>query len=50
MSPKQIQTYRQRISGTIYDRIDVWLALEVVDLTEPLKQLECSETIIKQKM
>ncbi|MBB4073816.1 magnesium chelatase family protein [Anoxybacillus voinovskiensis] len=44
-SPKQIQAYRQRISGPIYDRIDILLSLEVVDLTETPKRLESSETI-----
>ncbi|MGG3957157.1 ATP-binding protein, partial [Bhargavaea massiliensis] len=31
-SPKQIHAYRQRISGPIYDRIDILLSLEAVDL------------------
>ncbi|EMT44729.1 YifB family Mg chelatase-like AAA ATPase [Anoxybacillus flavithermus] len=44
-NPKQIQAYRQRISGPIYDRIDILLSLEAVDLTESPKQVTCSEVI-----
>lgn len=44
-SPKQIHAYRQRISGPIYDRIDILLSLEAVDLTQKSKQVDCSETI-----
>jgi magnesium chelatase family protein len=44
-SPKQMQAYRNRVSGPIYDRIDLLLSLEAVDLTQEAKPSECSGTI-----
>lgn len=40
-TPKQIQSYHNRISGPIYDRFDIFLYLNTVDLT---KQEKCEET------
>lgn len=31
-TPKQIQSYQSRISGPVYDRIDILLSLESVNL------------------
>ncbi len=42
---KQIQAYRNRVSGPIYDRMDVLLSLEVIDFTKEMKISESSETI-----
>lgn len=47
-SSKQIQAYRNRVSGPIYDRIDVLLSLEVIDFTKETRVSESSETIRKR--
>ncbi|WP_143414836.1 YifB family Mg chelatase-like AAA ATPase [Geobacillus sp. E263] len=47
-SPKQIQAYRNRVSGPIYDRMDVLLSLEVIDFTKETRVSESSETIRKR--
>jgi len=47
-SPKQIQAYRNRVSGPIYDRMDVLLPLEVIDFTKETRVSESSETIRKR--
>lgn len=47
-TPKQIQSYRNRISGPIYDRFDIFLYLLPVDLTKPEKQNETSSIIRKR--
>jgi magnesium chelatase family protein len=47
-SPKQIQTYRNRVSGPIYDRMDILLSLEVIDLTKETLVSEPSEMIRKR--
>jgi magnesium chelatase family protein len=44
-SPKQVQVYRHRVSGPVYDRMDVLLSLEVIDFTREMKISESSETI-----
>ena len=44
-SPKQIQAYRNRLSGPVYDRIDVLLSLQSINLEQPSKQQESSTTI-----
>ncbi|WP_175640191.1 YifB family Mg chelatase-like AAA ATPase [Metabacillus schmidteae] len=36
-TPKQIQSYKNRISGPIYDRIDILLFLHSVNLDQPTK-------------
>jgi magnesium chelatase family protein len=36
-TPKQVQLYKNRISGPIYDRIDILLFLHSVDLDQPTK-------------
>lgn len=45
---KQIQSYRNRISGPIYDRFDIFLHLNSVDLTKDEKSNEPSSTIRKR--
>ncbi|MCQ6280025.1 YifB family Mg chelatase-like AAA ATPase [Bacillus sp. EB600] len=41
-SQKQIQTYRNRLSGPVYDRIDILLSLKSVNLDKPAERLESS--------
>ena len=36
-TPKQIQSYKNRISGPIYDRMDILLFLQSVNLDQPVK-------------
>ena len=40
-SPKQIQSYQNRLSGPVYDRIDILLSLKSVNLD---RQSDCQET------
>lgn len=47
-SHKQIQTYRNRLSGPIYDRIDILLSLHSVDLEQSVKKQELSMDIRKR--
>ncbi|WP_251555094.1 YifB family Mg chelatase-like AAA ATPase [Neobacillus muris] len=47
-SPKQIQTYRNRLSGPVYDRIDILLSLQSVSLNQPINQNESSIELKKQ--
>ena len=47
-SQKQIQTYRNRLSGPIYDRIDILLSLQSVNVNQPLKVQESSIDILKR--
>lgn len=47
-SAKQIQTYRNRLSGPVYDRIDILLSLQSVNLNEPGKRKETSMEIRKR--
>ncbi|MFZ7942515.1 YifB family Mg chelatase-like AAA ATPase [Neobacillus sp. 19] len=44
-SQKQIHTYRNRLSGPVYDRLDILLSLKSVNLDQPSKQSESSEEI-----
>ncbi|MGY0691332.1 YifB family Mg chelatase-like AAA ATPase [Virgibacillus sp. FSP13] len=41
-TPKQIQTYRNRVSGPVYDRMDILLSLKSVNLDQPSKNRETS--------
>ena len=47
-TPKQIQSYKNRISGPVYDRIDILLFLQSVNLDQPTKERECSADIRKR--
>ncbi|SEN89360.1 magnesium chelatase family protein [Mesobacillus persicus] len=47
-SPKQIQAYRNRLSGPVYDRIDILLSLQSINLEQPSKQQESSAVIRKR--
>ncbi|MED0747326.1 ATP-binding protein [Aeribacillus composti] len=47
-SAKQIQAYRNHVSGPIYDRMDVLLPLEVIDFSTETRVSESSETIRKK--
>lgn len=47
-SQKQIQTYRNRLSGPVYDRIDILLSLQSVNLDQSLKRQEPSIDIRKR--
>lgn len=47
-SEKQIQTYRNRLSGPIYDRIDILLALQSVQLDQSIKSRETSLDVRKR--
>lgn len=47
-TPKQIQSYRNRISGPVYDRLDILLFLQSVKLDQPKIQRECSADIRKR--
>jgi magnesium chelatase family protein len=44
-SQKQIQTYRNRISGPVYDRLDILLSLQSINLDQPSKGQESSNSI-----
>jgi magnesium chelatase family protein len=41
-TPKQIQAYRNRVSGPVYDRIDILLTLKSVNLDQPFNRRETS--------
>jgi magnesium chelatase family protein len=45
---KQIQAYRNRLSGPVYDRIDILLSLQSVKLDQPIKHTETSIEIRKR--
>lgn len=47
-TPKQIQAYQNRISGPIYDRIDILLPLQSVNLDQPTKDQMSSADIRKR--
>jgi magnesium chelatase family protein len=47
-SPKQIQSYQNRLSGPVYDRIDILLSLKSVNLDRPTEKLESSIEIRKR--
>ncbi|MEQ6376344.1 YifB family Mg chelatase-like AAA ATPase [Bacillaceae bacterium S4-13-56] len=47
-SQKQIQAYRNRLSGPIYDRIDILLSLQSVNVNQPSKVQENSKDIRKR--
>lgn len=47
-SQKQIQSYRNRLSGPIYDRIDILLSLQSVNVNQPFKVKESSSDIRKR--
>jgi magnesium chelatase family protein len=47
-SPKQIQSYQNRLSGPVYDRIDILLSLKSVNLDQPEINLESSREILKR--
>ncbi|MCC3359629.1 YifB family Mg chelatase-like AAA ATPase [Bacillus sp. REN16] len=44
-SSKHIQSYQNRLSGPVFDRIDILLSLKSVNLDQPAKLLETSEEI-----
>jgi magnesium chelatase family protein len=44
-SVKQIQSYRNRLSGPVQDRIDILLSLKSINLEQPSKPQESSLTI-----
>ncbi|MGG3470450.1 YifB family Mg chelatase-like AAA ATPase [Neobacillus pocheonensis] len=45
---KQVQTYRNRLSGPVYDRIDILLSLQSINLNQPTKHQESSSEIRKR--
>ncbi len=45
---KQIQSYRNRLSGPVYDRLDILLSLQSVNLDQPSKKQEHSFDIQKR--
>jgi len=47
-SQKQIQAYRNRISGPVYDRLDILLSLQSINLDQPTVGLESSKDIRKR--
>lgn len=47
-SHKQIQAYQNRLSGPIYDRIDILLSLQSVNINQPYKVQEPSSDIRKR--
>lgn len=47
-SAKQIQSYRNRLSGPVYDRIDVLLSLKSINLDQQSKRQERSADIRKR--
>jgi magnesium chelatase family protein len=47
-SQKQIQASRNRLSGPIYDRIDILLSLQSVNINQPSKVIESSSDIKKR--
>lgn len=47
-SAKQIQAYRNRLSGPVYDRIDILLSLQSINLEQPSKRQESSAMIRKR--
>lgn len=47
-SSKHIQSYQNRLSGPVYDRIDILLSLKSVNLDQPDKKLESSREIRKR--
>lgn len=47
-SPKSIQAYRNRVSGPIYDRMDILLSLTPVNLNQKNEKLETSSEIKKR--
>jgi len=47
-SAKQIQSYQNRLSGPVYDRIDVLLSLQSINLEQPSKRQESSADIRKR--
>ncbi|WP_066248371.1 YifB family Mg chelatase-like AAA ATPase [Neobacillus drentensis] len=47
-SQKQIQTYRNRISGPVHDRLDILLSLQSINLDQPSKGQESSNAIRKR--
>ncbi|MFE8698136.1 YifB family Mg chelatase-like AAA ATPase [Cytobacillus sp. FJAT-53684] len=47
-SDKQIQAYRNRLSGPIYDRIDILLSLQSVNVHQPSKVQESSKVVRKR--
>lgn len=42
---KQIQSYRNRVSGPVYDRIDILLSLKPVNLDQGQREVESSSSI-----
>ena len=44
-SEKQILSYRNRLSGPIYDRMDILLSLQSINLDQPVKRQETSDDI-----
>ncbi|WP_421381790.1 YifB family Mg chelatase-like AAA ATPase [Bacillus salacetis] len=47
-SQKQIQAYRNRLSGPIYDRMDILLSLQSMNVSQPNKVQESSADIRKR--
>ncbi|WP_071392622.1 YifB family Mg chelatase-like AAA ATPase [Bacillus tuaregi] len=47
-TPKQVQSYKNRISGPIYDRIDILLFLQSVNLDQPSKNCPSSARFRKR--
>jgi len=47
-SEKQIQAYRNRLLGPIYDRIDILLSLQSVNVNQPSKMQDSSRTVRKR--
>ena len=49
-TPKQIQSYKNRISGPIYDRIDILLFLHSVNLDQPVEKSQTSSADIRKRV
>ncbi|WP_053360955.1 YifB family Mg chelatase-like AAA ATPase [Bacillus sp. FJAT-27251] len=47
-TPKQIQAYQNRLSGPVYDRVDILLALKSVSLEQGTTNQETSSTVRKR--
>jgi len=47
-SPKTIQNYRNRVSGPVYDRIDILLSLQTVNLDQETGTAESSAVVRKR--
>ncbi|WHY86053.1 YifB family Mg chelatase-like AAA ATPase [Neobacillus novalis] len=49
-SPKQIQAYRNRLSGPIFDRLDILLSLKSINLDQPASNVQESSCDIRTRV